>query len=123
MSDDPLAEFRQGYKTLSERAEERKAQAQARHRLEQSRPLTDGPEGAPEPRYMLWFCADGRRKAWVKCPSRSGAKIFLCEQHGWGDKHITVTIAETIPAPEEILTATFRTVLQANADDGYRSKK
>lgn len=123
MSDDPLAEFRQGYKTLSERAEERKAAAQAWLQQERSRPVEDGPVAAPEPRWRVWFCTDGQSSAYVKCPSKSGAKIYLCEQHGWGSLHINAIPVSAVPEGNEILTAKFRTVLEANADDGYRRSK
>lgn len=121
---DPLAEFRQPYRTLSERAEDRKAQAQARHRAEQSRPSTDGPTGAPEPNYKLWRCTDGQRTAYVKCPSKSGAKIYLCAQHGWGNRNIYAEMVDEFPVDEyPKYTATFPTVLEANADLGYNRSK
>ena len=119
---DPLAEFRQPYRTLSERAEDRKAAAQARLQAERSRPASEAP-GAIEPNYKLWLAYDGQRQAYVKCPSRSGVKIFLCREYGWGDKAISVEGVQFIPSGEVVVTAFFPTVIEANADLGYRSNK
>lgn len=79
-----LDEMRQPYKTPSERAADRKARAQPG--LFNTAP--ERPEDAPAPvvAITVWRIqrqADLSQIAYVRCPSRSGAKIFMHDQHGW----------------------------------------
>lgn len=79
-----LEEMRQPYRTPAERAEQRKANAQAG--MFNTQP--ERPDDAPEPmlRLTVWRVQDQMdesRLTYVKCASRSGAKIFVHNQLGW----------------------------------------
>jgi hypothetical protein len=68
----------------------------------------------------LWRVTSQREMTltcYVRCPSRSGAKIFVSRDRGWVGPFWTEIVSETdVPEGEEILSASFPTVLEEAAD-------
>ena len=125
-----LAEMRQPYRTPSERARDRAAQAAAQRAIPGpatrlggsfgALELPERPAGAPAPnlRLNLWEVrAPNGQIAYVRCPSRSGAKIFMSEKHGWKGPFTTASVEDSdVPAGHEILLASFKTVQEFAAE-------
>lgn len=107
-------EFRQGYKTLSERAAERRELAQA------NLASLSAETSAGEARLNIWRVErqhDETKFCYVRCPSRSGAKIFVNRELGWVGPFWTDNVNESsLPTGTEILTAWFPTVAQEAAE-------
>lgn len=79
-----IEEMRQPYRTPAERAEQRKLQA----RVGMFNTQPERPDDAPAPmlRLTVWRVQDQNnldKITYVKCASRSGAKIFTHSKLGW----------------------------------------
>jgi hypothetical protein len=83
-----LEEMRQPYRTPSERAEARKARLAEGLETGFRNTMPDRPDEAPAAKVVInvWRVqrqADLTQVAYVRCPSRSGAKIFMNNKMGW----------------------------------------
>jgi hypothetical protein len=117
-----IEEMRQPYRTPAERAEHRKQNAQVG--MFNTQP--ERPDDAPAPllRLTVWaveeqhtYDGEATRFTYVKCASRSGAKIFVNNQLGWPGPFNTwvaedTEIARATEAGVTIHNPEFETVQQ-----------